>query len=105
VAKSKAYTVRIQRQAIDELDQIYRIISEDYPSRAKSFLKGLKTKILGLKKFPLRGSRAKILESKGIKTEIRFIEHKKYLIFYVVEKEVTVLHVSAPGRDWMRFFY
>ena len=40
----KSYKVRIQNEAIDELDGIYRYIFSDSPGRARGFLKKLKKK-------------------------------------------------------------
>ena len=103
--KSKLFQVRIQRGAIDDLDDIYRLIHDDSPSRAKSFLFALKRKIQSLSKFPYRGSRARILDLGEKAPEIRFLEHKNYLIFYVIEGPVvTVLHVTRPGQDWVKLF-
>lgn len=101
--KSRTFQVRIQRGAVDDLDRIYSYIREDSPNRARRFLATLKSKITGLRRFPHRGSRARILDLRG--TEIRFLEHRKYLIFYVVEgSDVIVLHVAHPGQDWIKFF-
>ncbi len=90
---------------MDELDEIYRFIQQSFPGRAKSFLKALQNKILSLKKFPHRGSRAKILEEQEEGYEVRFIEYKHYLIFYTVdEKKVNILHLAGPGENWVKWF-
>jgi len=102
---SKGHRLRIQQDAADELDEIYRFIHQDSPSQARIFLKNLRAKILSLRNFPRRGSRARILEDEGSKNEIRFIEHKGYLIFYILEaKEVVVLHITGPGQNWTQLF-
>jgi plasmid stabilization system protein ParE len=102
---SKRYRIRIQKEAVDELDQIYRYIFKESPSHAKGFVKDLKRKILSLKMFPYRGSRAHLLEDQEDLKEVRFLEHKEYLIFYVVEEaEVTILHIAGPGQNWVDLF-
>ncbi len=104
MSASKKYRVRIQKEAVDELDRLYHHISKEFPTRARSFLKQLKGKILSLKNFPSRGSRAKILEEQDL--EIRFIDYKGQLILYTIhEKEVVVLHISGPGQNWMEVFF
>lgn len=99
------FRVKIQQEAIDDLDQIFRFIRQDSPARAKEFVKALQKKVMGLGQFPRRGSRAKILENE--ENKIRFVEYKGYLIFYTLnEKDTTVivLHFAAPGKNWVDFF-
>lgn len=99
------YRVKIQDEALDELDAIYSFICQDSAANAKNFVRLLKNKILKLTEFPHRGTRIKLLEDEDSKGEIRFIEYKGYLIFYtILQKEVIVLHVTGPGQDWMRLF-
>ena len=103
--ENKVFQVNMRREAVDDLDEIRRFIQNDSFARARSFLSALKWKILGLKRFPHRGSRARLLGLNVKDPEIRFSEYKGYLMFYVVEGNVvTVLHVSGPGQDWMRLF-
>jgi len=103
--KSSVYQVKIQRAAVDDLDEIYRFIRVDAPGRARRFLSALKRKILSLRRFPFRGSRARVLDLGEKTPEIRFLEYQRYLIFYIVEGTlITVLHVTRPGRDWVKLF-
>ena len=98
----KLFHVLIQNDVNDELDRIARLIARDKPTAAQKFIRELSRKILELERFPLRGSRVKILESSRDKAEIRFLEHRGYLIFYTVQKaSVLVLHVTSPGQDWI----
>lgn len=100
-----SFQVKIQQDAIDELDQIFRFIRQDSPARAKEFVKALQKKVMSLKQFPRRGSRAKILENDEI--EVRFLEYKGYLVFYTFsekERTVIVLHFASPGQNWVDFF-
>lgn len=102
---TNSYSIKIQKEAIDELDQIFRFIFQGSPTQAKKFVKELEKKALSLSQFPNRGSRIKILEEDD--EEIRFIEYKQYLIFYTIEeinKNVTILHFSSPGRNWIELF-
>lgn len=100
---ARLYLVRIQEEAVQELDSLYRRIFNDAPRRARSFVKQLQKKIFSLRKFPRRGSRVKLLEDS--KEEIRFLEHQGYLIFYtIIQKNVTVLHIAWPGQNWSDLF-
>jgi plasmid stabilization system protein ParE len=103
--KTIRYHVKIQDQAIEELDKIYSFIFFDSPSFAKRFVGLLKKRILSLQYFPHRGSRIQLLETEGDENEIRFIEYQRHLIFYTVDKkDVIVLHITGPGQDWIRLF-
>lgn len=102
---AKNFQVKIQQEAIDELDELYRFIFTDSPRRARQFLKKLQNKILSLKVFPRRGSRAMLLEDSESVNEIRFLEYQGYLLFYTIDdKAVTVLHIAGPGQNWVEFF-
>jgi plasmid stabilization system protein ParE len=101
----RQYSVKIQQEATDELDLIYRFVLQDSPSRARNFLKKLKQAILSLRNFPRRGTRIQLLERDESNLEIRFIEYKGYLIFYTIDQqEVTILHITGPGQDWLHLF-
>ncbi len=103
--KTRRYRVQIQDEVVDDLDRIYSFIFEDSPSRARNFVRSLQKKILSLATLPRRGSRALLLEDDECPGEVRFVEHRGYLIFYTFdEKEVIVLHVTSPGQDWVRLF-
>ena len=98
----RAYRVRFQAEAIDELDRIYQFIYADSLARTRRFMAALKKQILDLKHLPQRGTRARLLETPASDTEIRFIEYKGYLIFYTIDKtDVVVLHCAGPGQDWL----
>lgn len=102
---AESHRVRLHREALEDLEGIYRFICADSPGRARRFTDALKKKILALGRFPRRGRRVEILEASIGSSEIRFIEHQGYLIFYTVrEATVLVLHLTAPGRDWRGLF-
>ena len=98
------FKIHIQQEAIDELDHIYQYFFNEAPRSARSFVANLKKRILCLKNLPYRGTRVRILENSKNKREIRFIEYKKYLIFYTVtERDVTILHLAGPGQNWIHW--
>lgn len=101
--KVARYQLKIQDEAVDELDRIYSFICEGSTLQAKKFLGSLKKKILGLRDLPRRGTRVKLLEDHATPAELRFIEHNGYLIFYTIDKKaVIVVHITGPGQDWIR---
>jgi plasmid stabilization system protein ParE len=101
--KSKKYRIRIQREAILEIDRIAGRIAEKSFRSAASFLKGLRMKISSLGNYPDRGARVRLLEDASGSPVIRWIEFKRHLVFYAVDGiKVIVLHVTAPGQDWLR---
>ena len=100
----KPYHVKIQREAIDDLERVYAFIADDAPVRARQFVRSLRKKIFSLKCFPHRGTRVGIFEEDSTLSEIRFIEHRGYLIFYTVhKKEIIILHITGPGQNWHQF--
>lgn len=102
---SKKYRVKIQKEAVDDIDQIYRFIAQDKSSAARKFSAELKKKILGLSIFPTRGSPCRLFDQGHAFNDLRFVTHQGYLIFYEVkENEVLILHVTGPGQDWMNLF-
>ena len=97
------YSLKIHPNAIDELETVYRFIANDKKTAAKRFVGELKKKIRGLSLFPRRGASARKIVSSL--ENVRFISHKGYLIFYEVRgSEVLVLHITAPGQDWITLF-
>ena len=103
--KNKKYRVKIQKEAIRDVDRIIGWIAEKSRPKARSFLKKLQAKILSLGEFPERGVRARLLESSGESPIVRWVEFKKHLIFYSVQADtVFILHVTGPGQDWLRLF-
>ena len=97
---AKKYSVRIQADAIDELDHIYQYIFKESPRAAKKILDGLRKRVLSLALFPQRGSRAQLMESRGHRNQVRFVPYLDYLIFYTIRgHEILVLHITGPGHD------
>ena len=101
---SRLYKIVIHEDAVDELDHIYQLISQDSKTNAKRFIKYLKQNILNLKKFPRRGSLCKIINH-NVFNELRFITHNGYQIFYDIDAEIVkILHIAGPGQEWLSFF-
>lgn len=95
VRPNKEFRVRIQQEAIDELDGIY----------PKKILQTLRKKILSLRGLSRRGTRVKILEDQKLLKELRFLVHQEYLIFYMIaDAEIIVLHITGHGQNWIDLF-
>ena len=98
------YRVKIQQEAVDDLDRVYAFIAGEAPGRGKKFVRSLRKKILSLKTLPYRGTRVRIFEDDTDLSGMRFLVHHSYLIFYTVNnKEVVIHHVTGPGQNWLEF--
>lgn len=95
---SHKFTVIIQEEVVDELEEIYSFIAQDHPKNAEKFINELKKKIGELDTFPKRGT---LCPEMGDDAERRFIVYKGYSITYrIVESEVWITHILAPGLNW-----
>lgn len=93
----KKYKVYFHKHAIQELDQIYQYIFQDYPNRANHFISRLIKQILLLETFPFRGKKIKL---EKVKVEIRVIFFKKYQIYYSIDRnKIEISHIVAPGKN------
>ncbi|QQR80117.1 MAG: type II toxin-antitoxin system RelE/ParE family toxin [Deltaproteobacteria bacterium] len=98
----KKYKITIQKEAIDELDEIYDFICKDSPKKAVKLVGEVKKKLLSLENFPDRGSRVKLPK---LSQPIRFITHKGFVFFYTItENVVCLLHITSKGQDWWELF-
>lgn len=98
---AKKFKVRITEEAVDDLDRLYRYIVKDGVVRARKFIGELKKKIHDLRNLPKRGALCHLFTG----SQIRFLSHRGYLIFYEIEdNEVFILHITGPGQDWMSLF-
>jgi toxin ParE1/3/4 len=84
--------------AEDDLEAIGDYIARDDPSRAESFISGLRERCLSLDEFPERFPLLAGRETSGV----RRFSHGKYLVFFRVAAEsVEVLHVLHGAQDYM----
>ena len=98
----KKYQVTIQKEAIDELDEIYDVICKDSSKRAKKIVFEIKKKLLSLTTFPDRGSRVKLPQ---LSQTVRFITHKNFIFFYAIKNDVVcILHITGKGQNWWSLF-
>lgn len=100
-----SYRVVLTDTAKQDLREIAIYITEESKDKdiAKSFISELREKTNQLKEFPNRGSipNDKILKSLGYK----FLVHKDYLIFYLVDEAVKTVYVVAIfncKKDYIR---
>ena len=100
-----SYTVVITDTAKQDLREIALWIAEQSKDIeiAKHFVNELKEKCKKLDRFPTTGSfpRDRVLKSAGV----RFVTHKEYLIFYLIEEEsrtVNVMAIFNAKKDYMR---
>ena len=99
------YTVFLTDTARQDLKEIAFWIAEQSKNAAiaKRFVSGLRAECQKLETFPNSGALPKdrVLKSMGY----RFLVHKDYLIFYLVDEEKAAVNVMAifhAKRDYMR---
>ena len=91
------YRVLILPDAEAELEDAYRFILEDSPSRAKRWREALLQKAKSLKSFPERCAVAP--ESDVLGVEVRHLVIGNYRVLFVIRTEaVTVLHIRHAAR-------
>ena len=100
-----SYTVRLTDTAKQDLREIAFWIAEKSKDReiAKRFVGELREACRKLDTFPNAGGipKDRIIRSAGF----RFIVHKEYLIFYLVDeekKQVNVMAIFNAKKDYMR---
>ena len=100
-----SYTVVITDTAKQDLREIAIWIAEQSKDIevAKHFVNELRERCEKLDKFPSIGSfpRDRVLKSAGF----RFITHKEYLIFYLIDEENKIVNIMAifnARKDYMR---
>lgn len=100
-----SYTVRLTDTAKQDLREIAFWIAEQSKDIeiAKRFAGGLRDVCKKLDTFPNAGGipKDRVIRSAGY----RFIVHKEYLVFYLVdetEKEVNVMAIFNAKKDYMR---
>ena len=99
------FKVRFAPQAIDDLEEIKRYISDDLfnPQAAADLVALVFEKVWTLASMPQTGAR--------LRTDIpvlkayRLIQCNNYLVFYRIEKKnVSVIRISYARRDDLRLF-
>ena len=100
-----SYTVRLTDTAKQDLREIAFWIADQSkdPGIAKRFVEELRTECKKLDTFPYAVAfpKDRILKSVGY----RFMVHKEYLIFYLVdeeEKQVNIMAIFNSKKDYMR---
>lgn len=99
-----SYTVVITDTAKQDLREIAIWITEQSKNIevAKRFVNELRERCKKLSEFPLTGSfpRDYVLKSAGF----RFVTHKEYLVFYLIDEEnktVNVMAIFNAKKDYM----
>jgi plasmid stabilization system protein ParE len=91
------YHVVILSEAEEELDEAYRFIREDSPSRAARWRRMLLEKARSLASFPERCPVAP--ETVALGVEVRHLVVGSYHVLFVIGKgTVTVLHIRHAAR-------
>lgn len=100
-----SYTVRLTDTAKQDLREIAFWIADQSkdPEIAKRFVEELRTECKKLDTFPYAGAfpKDRVLKSVGY----RFMVHKEYLIFYLLdeeEKQVNIMAIFNSKKDYMR---
>jgi toxin ParE1/3/4 len=88
--------VRLTREAQADLERVGDYIAQDNPKRALTFLAELREACLSLADAPLAFPLVPRYEQFGVRRRV----HGNYLIFYVVEADVVVLHVLHGAMDY-----
>ncbi|NLB54394.1 MAG: type II toxin-antitoxin system RelE/ParE family toxin [Lentisphaerae bacterium] len=97
------FKVRIAPQAIDDLKEIKRYISDDLfnPQAVADLVALIFEKVQTLASMPQTGARLRTNIS--ILKSYRLIQYKNYLIFYrIEEKNVSVIRILYAKRDYLR---
>ena len=96
-----SYRVRLLRVAEDDLKDIVSCVSSDNPSAALMLLDRFEKKLSQLAAIPHSGSAA--AESSLASLGYRYLVLDNYLIFYVIQGKVVLIHRVLHGaRDYKR---
>jgi toxin ParE1/3/4 len=88
--------VRLTREAEADLERIGDYIAQDNPQRALTFIAELREMCLTLADIPHAFALVPRYERFGVRRRV----HGNYLIFYVVEADIFVLHVLHGAMDY-----
>lgn len=98
-----SYKLQFTQIAEDDLDGIYRYISEQLvaPKAANDLMDDIETSIMSLRDFPYSGSPATddILKSRGYRKVIV----KNYIVFHLIdeaEKQVVIMRVLYGAQKY-----
>jgi len=101
-SRPKRYEVLLTRGAEQDLESIHDYIAEfDCVANANYVLDQLMEVVVGLARFPERGSYPKELVTLGIK-EFRQTAFKPYRVIYRVLGNQVVIHLIVDGRRDMQ---
>ncbi|NOU69042.1 type II toxin-antitoxin system mRNA interferase toxin, RelE/StbE family [Paenibacillus sp. LMG 31461] len=89
--------------AVDDMDEIFSVISQDNVTAAESMLDNLDHQISALADFPNMGSVLSDEEFSLIQHGYRFIFVNPYLVFYRIKDNTAIIHRILHGRrDYLR---
>jgi toxin ParE1/3/4 len=89
--------------AVDDMDEIFSIISLDHISMAEAMLEKLNSRIAKLSGFPNMGSVLSDEEFTLVQRGYRFIVVQPYLVFYrIIEDNIIISRILHSRRDYLR---
>jgi toxin ParE1/3/4 len=89
--------------AIDDMDEIFSIISLEHISMAEAMLEKLNNRIAMLSEFPNMGSVLSDEEYTIVQRGHRFIVVQPYLVFYrIIEENIIISRILHSRRDYLR---
>jgi toxin ParE1/3/4 len=89
--------------AVDDMDEIFSIISLERISLAAAMLEKLNSRIVMLSEFPNMGSVLSDEEYTLVERGYRFINVQHYLVFYrIVEENIIISRILHSRRDYLR---
>jgi toxin ParE1/3/4 len=89
--------------AVDDMDEIFSVISLDHISLAEVMLEKLNSRIAMLPDFPNMGSVLSDEEYTLVERGYRFIVVQSYLVFYrVIEDNIIISRILHSRRDYLR---
>ncbi|QGQ99629.1 type II toxin-antitoxin system RelE/ParE family toxin [Paenibacillus psychroresistens] len=89
--------------AVDDMDEIFSVISLNHLSLAEVMLEKLNSRISMLSDFPNMGSVLSDEEYSLVERGYRFIVVQPYLVFYRVNKDLIIIsRILHSRRDYLR---
>jgi toxin ParE1/3/4 len=89
--------------AVDDMDEIFSVISLDNIYLAEVMLEKLNSQIANLSDFPNMGSILSDEEYSLVERGYRFIVVQPYLVFYrVIEDSIIISRILHSRRDYLR---
>jgi toxin ParE1/3/4 len=95
--------IKYTAAAVDDMDEIFSIISLDQISKAEAMLEKLNSRIAMLSEFPNMGSVLSDEEYTLVQRGYRFIVVQPYLVFYrIIEDNIIISRILHSRRDYLR---